>query len=245
MYTATLTPQNEGAYTVSIAARVARDNAFNRNLASEEATGNYDVTSAHVVSIVRQSPTEEVTHQDQLTWRVTFSEEVTDVASADFTLAGTTATLSVAAEGTSASVYDVTAKDGDLADLDGTVTLGFAADATIPDLAGNALGSTVPSGTSQPTYVLDNTNAAPTVARPLADLLLQVGDTQTIALEASGLEVFTDGDGDPLQYQVASSDTAAATATLNTQTQTISVAAGGRRDGDDHRHRDGLPMRRR
>ena len=120
-----------------------------------------DTGAPGVVSIERQSPPSSPTNADSLTWRVTFDENVKDVDAADFEVSGTTATLAVS-EVTASTVYDVTASGGDLAALNATVTLSFAAGQDIEDLAGNALADTAPSGTNEPDYVVDN--AAPTVA---------------------------------------------------------------------------------
>ena len=64
---------------------------------------------------------------------------------------------------TASSSYDVTASGGNLAGLDGTVILGFAAGQNITDTAAtpNALLVTTPSGANDNRYVVDNT--APTV----------------------------------------------------------------------------------
>ena len=52
-----------------------------------------DTTSPRVASIVRQIPTSSPTNADSLTWRVTFSEAVSNVDAADFAVSGTTATM--------------------------------------------------------------------------------------------------------------------------------------------------------
>ena len=121
-----------------------------------------DTTAPTVLSIVRQDPAVSPTNADSLTWRVTFSEDVANVDNTDFTVSGTTAALAVA-EVTAATVHDVTASGGNLADLDGTVTLGFASTQDIADTADppNALTATTPTGTDERSWVLDNT--APTV----------------------------------------------------------------------------------
>ena len=120
--------------------------------------------TAAVLSIVRQVPAVSPTNADSLTWRVTFSEDVRNVDPADFTLTGTTATLAVTAV-TASTIYDVTASGGDLADLNNTVTLGFASGQDITDTAAtpNTLTATTPPAGSanETTYDMDNT--APTV----------------------------------------------------------------------------------
>ena len=124
-------------------------------------TGTTDTTAPRVTSIVRQDPTTSPTNANTLTWRVTFNEDVKDVGGADFEIAGTTAGLTATAMTGSASVYDVTASGGDLADLDATVTLSFATGQDIKDIANNDLTDTAPTGTNDVTFVVDNT--APTV----------------------------------------------------------------------------------
>ena len=118
-----------------------------------------DTTAPTVASIARQTPTSSPTNADSLTWRVTFSEAVSNVDTADFAVTGTTATLSVSA--VSGVTYDVTATGGNLAGVTATVTLSIAAGHNIQDAATNALTNTTPTGTNDKSYVVDNT--APTV----------------------------------------------------------------------------------
>ena len=161
VYTALITPTEEGTVTVNVAASVAEDFAGNDNTAADQASSTYtaDTTAPTVTSIVRQDPSSTPTHEDSLTWRVTFDEAVTNVNAADFSMTGTTATVTVTGSGTT---YDVTASAGDLAGLNGkVVTLSFASDQDIEDAAGNALTATTPTDTNENGYVLDNT--APTV----------------------------------------------------------------------------------
>ena len=116
-----------------------------------------DTTAPTVTSITRQDPTSSPTNSDNLTWRVTFSEAVENVDPADFMVTGTTATLTVTAITTMTDVYDVTASGGDLASLDGTVTLAFAGNQNIVDPENNTLTATTPTGANDPTFELDNT----------------------------------------------------------------------------------------
>ena len=120
-----------------------------------------DNTAPGVASIERQTPTASPTNADELIWRVTFSEAVANVDTADFAIAGTTATLTAAAVPGSSLAYDVTASGGDLRSLNATVTLAFATDQNIEDAAGTALTNTAPTGANDNTFVVDNT--APTV----------------------------------------------------------------------------------
>ncbi len=120
-----------------------------------------DTTAPTVTSIVRQTPTSSPTNADSLTWRVTFSEAVSNVDTADFAVSGTTATLSVSAVSGVTGAYDVTASGGNLAGVTATVTLSIAAGHDIQDAASNALTNTTPTGTNDDTWMVDNT--APTV----------------------------------------------------------------------------------
>ena len=161
VYTARITPTADGTVTVNVAAAAAEDEAGNDNTAAKQASSIYtaDTTAPTVTSIVRQDPSNTPTHEDHLTWQVTFSEAVSNVDAADFSMTGTTATVTVTGSGTT---YDVTASGGNLAGLDGkVVTLSFVGGQDIEDAAGNALTATTPTGTNENGYVLDNT--APTV----------------------------------------------------------------------------------
>ena len=166
-WTVAVTPTADGPVTLAIGSDVAVDAAGNGNAAAPQASSTYaapiaDPDAPTVVSIVRQTPADSPTNADSLTWRVTFSENVRNVDDTDFTLTGTTATLTVAAA-TAATVFDVTATGGDLADRNGEVVLGFAPGQDITDTTAtfNALGVTTPTGTNDNRYVVDNT--APTV----------------------------------------------------------------------------------
>jgi hypothetical protein len=119
---------------------------------------SYDAGPPTVSAIARQTPGTQRTNADALIFRVTFDESVEEVDTADFAASGTTATVSDVSP-VSGSVYDVTVSGGNLAGLDGTVSLALAATPTISDTKGNALTDTTPASTE--TYAVDNT--APTV----------------------------------------------------------------------------------
>ena len=166
VYTATVTPGADGTVTVDVAANKAMDAAGNNNTAATQVSSTYtalvtDNTAPTVTSIERQDPTALPTNEDSLTWRVTFDEDVQNVDAADFAVTGTTAGLTVEAVTDSSTQYDVKAEGNDLANLNATVTLGFATNPTIADTANNALTNTTPTGTNDNTYEVDNT--APTV----------------------------------------------------------------------------------
>ena len=165
VWTVQVTPAADGQVTLQIGANVATDAAGNANTAAAPATSIYtapDTAAPTVTSIERQTPATSPTNADSLTWRVTFSEAVQNVDTADFTVSGgSTATVTnVQAVGGETGVYDVTASGGDLAGYNGTVTLEFASSQNIADAADNALASPTLTGTGN-SYEVDNT--APTV----------------------------------------------------------------------------------
>ena len=178
VWTVLVTPMADGVVTLTIAAGVATDEAGNGNMAAPPASSTYtaalvndepssmipdrDTTAPRVAAIERQTPDASPTNGDGLTWRVTFSEAVMNVNVADFTVSGSTATVTtVEPVGGETGVYDVTVSGGDLASFNGTVTLGFASGRNIQDENGNALSTTVPTGANHNSYEVDN--AAPLV----------------------------------------------------------------------------------
>ncbi|MYK77806.1 MAG: hypothetical protein F4016_12810, partial [Acidimicrobiaceae bacterium] len=120
-----------------------------------------DNTAPTVTSVARQSPSTSPTNANSLTWRVTFGEAV-NVAASDFMVTGTDAVLSAMPVGHAGTTVDVTVSGGNLASLNGPVTLGFATDQYIQDKAGNVLDTTTTPSPNDATYDLDN--APPTVA---------------------------------------------------------------------------------
>ena len=137
-----------------------------------------DTTVLMVTSVIQQNPGSSPTNANSLTWRVTFSEAAQNVDSMDFTLTGTTATTNVAPVSGQTGVYDVTASGGNLVDLDGTVTLGFAADQNIEDAEGNALTPPNLMVFEIAAYVLDNT--APMVEYILPQSLELIQGTEIL-----------------------------------------------------------------
>ncbi|AKS40465.1 S8 family serine peptidase [Wenzhouxiangella marina] len=113
-----------------------------------------DATPPGVESILRLSPSNEFTNVASVTWRVRFTEVVENVTADDFLVSGTTGTVSIGQ--LSAQEADVTVSGGDMASVDGVVSLGFAVGQDIQDPAGNPLDDTTPIGANQ-SYTLDHT----------------------------------------------------------------------------------------
>ncbi|NLS12186.1 DUF4347 domain-containing protein [Vibrio sp. SM6] len=116
-----------------------------------------DTIAPTVTSIVRKTPTTEVINADSLVWTVTFSESLNNIDGGDFSVSGTTASVSSVSASSGSSV-DVTVSGGDLADYNGAVALSIAGANNVADGSGNGLSSTSPTGAAE-TYTLDN--AAP------------------------------------------------------------------------------------
>ncbi|KAF3978773.1 MAG: DUF285 domain-containing protein, partial [Methylococcales symbiont of Iophon sp. n. MRB-2018] len=133
----------DGIYSV----RIAVGNADFGSSNSIELIIVADSVLPTVTSIVRTSPTDRTTNADTLIWTLTFSENVQNVDVTDFTVSGTTAALAVTGSG---AVYQLSVTGGDLARLNGTVTLAFADDQNIVDLVDKALITTRPTGDNQP-----------------------------------------------------------------------------------------------
>ncbi|WP_041785580.1 Ig-like domain-containing protein [Rhodospirillum centenum] len=172
-----------------------------------------DATAPLVTSIVRQSPSAATTNADSLTFRITFNEAVSNLDAADFAVAGTTGTVT-AVTSAGSNAFDVTVSGGDLASLNGTVTLSFAGGQNITDTAGNALVSTTPTGTNENSYILDNTGVTPVITGIASDTGLsdsdgitsetrlvfggtaEAGNTVTLRLDGSEIGTVTaDGSG--------------------------------------------------
>lgn len=115
-----------------------------------------DMTAPRVTSITRQNPTTSPTSADALTWDILFDEPVNNVTDDDFVITGTTATIQ-SVTNPSGNIYRVNISGGDLAGLNGTVTISFDGSQDITDAAGNALVNTTPIGTNDNTFVVENT----------------------------------------------------------------------------------------
>ena len=125
-------------------------------------SGAGDTAAPRLVAWQRHSPASATTDADVLTWRLTFTEPVRGVTASHFTVRLDGSASHAARHGVrgSGTTWDVTVSGGGLADLNGTVALGFRTTRGITDRAGNALTNTTPlSGARETTYTLKN--AAP------------------------------------------------------------------------------------
>ena len=123
-----------------------------------------DTTAPRVTSIERRAPSP--TNLDTVDWIVTFDEAVKNVDATDFELSNTSATLDTYQTQPGTPVHIVEATGGDLAGLDATVTLSFASNQNIQDLASNPLANTMPTGTNDDMIIMDNTAPTVTITAP-------------------------------------------------------------------------------
>ncbi|MGN7612430.1 autotransporter-associated beta strand repeat-containing protein [Magnetococcales bacterium HHB-1] len=237
---------------------VAEDDEGSPNVSTvqtvADVTTTADTTAPTVTSIARQDPSGATTNADNLTFRVTFSEDLDNatVDTADFS--ASQGDITGGSVVTANSVYDVTVGGSNITNYDGTVNLGIASGNDITDAAGNALGNSPTIG-SQDNYTLDNT--APTVSyvsstngtykqgevidiRVYASETLTVSGTPQLALETGSTDQtvnYSSGDGSILtfKYTVQSGDTSSdldylSTSALTLNGGTIVDAAGNAMD---------------
>ena len=104
-----------------------------------------DSTPPALNSFTLQSPASSPTTAASLVFRATFSEDVQNVDSTDFTVNGATTAAVTNVSAVSASVYDVTVSGGNLASFSGTVGLNLSGSQNITDLAENPLPAGQPA----------------------------------------------------------------------------------------------------
>ncbi|MEM9304324.1 MAG: Ig-like domain-containing protein, partial [Pseudomonadota bacterium] len=130
-----------------------------------DATGTRSVAGSDIdydppalTAILRSAPTSAVTNRDALVFEVRFSEGVNGVDAADFEVTGTTGLISSITANDERS-FLVEVSGGDLAGLDGSVSLTVAPGVSIADPAGNPLSPAAP--TISEAYTVQQFVAAP------------------------------------------------------------------------------------
>ena len=161
-----LADQN-AAVTLRVSSKNDITDVDGNGIVTVEPTGNHtatffiDNTAPRVAGIVRLSPSGERA-KAEISWQVTFNEPVQNVSADDFRITGTNASIVVAQERSSRGRFRVTASNGNLAGVDGNVTLEFDANQDIRDAAGNAL-TDAPPVTLGAKNTVSGDDAAPTV----------------------------------------------------------------------------------
>ncbi len=208
---------------VTVPAGSFTDIAGNQNALTTRTISFNDTTAPRVNTITRKTPAASPTNADSLTWSVIFDEGVQNVDGTDFAVAELSGE-NIAVTALSANVYDVTVTGGDIANFNGTVTLGFAGGQNIQDLAAtpNSFTNTTPLGTNNNTYVLDNTG--PTVTNIVRNATTSPTNADTISWRITF--------SDPVSaVDVADFDVAGTTATvtsvgLSGNVRTVTVSGG-------------------
>ncbi|WP_417493200.1 Ig-like domain-containing protein [Maricaulis sp.] len=159
--TFTLRPSSTGTVTVDLPAGSLYDDASNPNPAAPQFSIAADLSPPTILSIERADPLSETTNEDYLWWLVTFSKPVTGVDETDFSVTGSTATV-LNAQSAGGNAWQVRIGGGDLAGLDGIVSLGISASQDIEDTDGRALVDGTPSGANENYF--DVSNTAPVLA---------------------------------------------------------------------------------
>ncbi|SDL65837.1 Ig-like domain-containing protein [Maricaulis salignorans] len=162
-YTAsfTLRPSATGTVTVDLPAGSLYDDASNPNPAAPQFSIAADLSPPTILSIERADPLSETTNEDYLWWLVAFSKPVTGVDETDFSVTGSTATV-LTAQSAGGNAWQVRIGGGDLAGLEGIVSLGVSASQDIEDTDGRALVDVTPSGANENYF--DVSNTAPVLA---------------------------------------------------------------------------------
>lgn len=147
-------------------------------------------TAPFISSIRRSSDTPGITNIDEVAWLVSFSEQVRNVSAADFEVQGTTASVvSTTLVNAASNQYRINLRGGDLANLNGRISLGLSEEQDIENVSGVKLSTTLP--TTNETYLIDN--VAPTIISISPENA--IGSPFTISIEFSeflALGTFTD-----------------------------------------------------
>uniref|UniRef100_A6VVW9 Autotransporter-associated beta strand repeat protein n=1 Tax=Marinomonas sp. (strain MWYL1) TaxID=400668 RepID=A6VVW9_MARMS len=187
-----------------------------------------DTTAPTITSITRQTPTASSTAADSLVYQVTFSDAVSNLEASDFSVAGTTASVTSVSQVGSTNVYNITVSGGDLADLNGTVSLGFSGSQNIQDSAGNVITNTTPTGSNDAKYDVINSLTVTSGENSGDDATFS--DYATDLIDGSGLSL-----AEAMHYASANQTVAfnlASSSTVDMNGQTLNVISGVTFDSD-------------
>ena len=148
-------------------------------------------TYPRIKSLVRLDPSDRRTNADFVTWRITFSEPVTNVDERDFVIIGTPWRLTVTKVGESGDAYDIVLDSNGLADHNGPVTLAFSRGMYVKNLDGNRLLNVSADGPYEASFVIDS--AAPGVTfNPESGRIDDVGGNLILSFSEA---VYSDSSG--------------------------------------------------
>ncbi len=181
---------NETLNNIGITVTNAQDAGGNVMASDATNTNLFDIDNvAPTAAITRLTPTVENTVASSVTFRVTFSEDVQNVGTADFDVDNGSISGEVLdnLNPQSASVYDVTV---DSYTGTGDVDLDFAGGVTIDDLAGNAFAGTV---TTDETYTIVTPDTDSDIIEQVAFVFVEPINPTT-ASTANGTPITGTGD---------------------------------------------------
>jgi hypothetical protein len=158
-----------GTLTLALASGASINDLAGNALTTREATGSVetytiDKTAPRLSGITRHDPLGAATNRNQVTFRVTFSEPLAGIDTADFTVTGTSGGTVVTTSAATGDVIDIVVDTGA---PDGTTILGLANTATLTDRAGNPMSTFTATGSVE-SYTIDRTAPAVTVTNPVA-----------------------------------------------------------------------------
>ena len=212
IYKATITPEDNGEFSVGVAAGVAKDAVGNDNTAAETVSATYEgPNTLPTVANGIDDQSAEVGKTTVVSLEATGSEVFTDADGDTLTYS-----VSTSAASTATVTVDNTAKTL-------TVTGVAAGEADITVTADDGKGGTASDTFKVTVTAVATPNQLPTVANGIDDQSVEVGKTTAVALEATGSEVFTDADGDTLTYSVSTSAASTATVTVDNTAKTLTV----------------------
>ena len=200
------TPTSNGLHNVNVTA--AGDSVFengnNHRMVRVAVSGiQIDSTPPSLASVSRDTPGTVHTSAAALVFNATFSEPVTNVGVADFTVTGTgTGTVSgVSGDGAS---YLVTVT----VDTDGTIGLDIASGHDITDIVGNPLTTTAITPNPDESFTVDTAQFTPSIRANVTSPTNQQSITFTVDFgEPINATTFTASDVDESQGTVSAPDT--------------------------------------
>ena len=231
-WSVTVTPDANSQVEFTLPTNSYTDEAGNGGLGASLQV-NDDQVAPRVFNLRRLNPADAVTSADTLVWEFRTNENTTGVDAADFVVQGTTATIAGITSDAGGYVYEITVSGGDLADLNGDVTLALAPGQNITDRAGNPFEDTQPFGTNTPTFTVDNAAPSLAVTGPASPVAGAFTATFTFSEDITGFGIgdisVVNGAATDFQTTIASAYTATITPSADGDV-TINVADDAAQD---------------
>ena len=137
--------------------------SFTTDVTALEPDCKPDTSPPTIAGVQHSSPSSSPTRANRLTWRLTFGEDISNVAASDFMVSPMPAGTSISITRDSTQWVNVTLSGAGLADYDGPLKLGVSSTQNIRDVRGNVLVDGTPTSIDETTYVMDNTPPTGTI----------------------------------------------------------------------------------